>query len=114
MRDDQERLQDILEAIVQIEKYAAGGREAFDRDELVQTWMVHHLQLIGEASRRVSEALRARRPEVPWPQIIAMRNILVREYFRVDADEVWAAVEREIPGLKRKIKGILTELGGST
>ena len=57
MRDDAERLQDILEAIAQIEKYAAWGLEAFERDELIQVWMVHHLQIIAEAVRSLSETL---------------------------------------------------------
>ncbi|WP_292519497.1 HepT-like ribonuclease domain-containing protein [Methanoculleus sp.] len=58
MRDGDERLLDMLEAIEDIERYAVRGREAFLRDELVQVWMVHHLQIIGEA------AARPRRPEV--------------------------------------------------
>ena len=51
MRDDRERLLDILEAIERIERYAARGREAFENDELLQTWVVHHVQIIGEAAR---------------------------------------------------------------
>lgn len=50
MRDDKERLKDILEAISQIEKYAFKGRRLFEEDELVQIWMVHHLRIIGEAA----------------------------------------------------------------
>ncbi len=49
MRDDRERLLDILEAIERIEKYTARGRSVFDEDELIQTWVLHHLQIIGEA-----------------------------------------------------------------
>ena len=47
MRDDKERLLDVLEAIERIDKYASRGREEFDRDELVQTWTVHYLQTIA-------------------------------------------------------------------
>ena len=54
MRDDRERLQDILEAIEHIEKYAAKGRAAFEQDELIQIWFLQHLQIIGEASRALS------------------------------------------------------------
>ena len=51
MRDPRERLQDVLEAIERIERYAARGREAFEKDELIQNWFVRHLQIIGEAAR---------------------------------------------------------------
>ena len=47
MRDDREWLLDILESIERIQKYAARGRKAFESDELIQTWMVHHIQIIG-------------------------------------------------------------------
>jgi len=49
MRDDKARLFDILEAIERIESYSARGEEAFRSDELIQNWMVRHIQIIGEA-----------------------------------------------------------------
>jgi len=107
MRDDRSRLEDILEAIERIERYAARGRAAFEADDLIQVWVLYHLQILGEAARKLSDALRQRHPEVPWAQIIAMRNILVHDYFGLDVVEVWAAVERDIPDLKRKIESIL-------
>ena len=94
MKDDASRLQDILEAISRIEKYAARGRDTFERDELVQTWILHNLQIIGEAARGVSAELQARHVEVPWRQIIAMRNILVHDYFTVDLVEVLGSRDR--------------------
>jgi uncharacterized protein with HEPN domain len=107
-------LQDILEAVERIERYAKRGREAFERDELVQTWVVHHLQIIREAARGLSDALKTAHSEVPWPQIVAMRNVLVHAYFGVDADEVWSAVERDLPQLKRNVVAILKEMGART
>ncbi len=101
----------MIEAIERIERYAARGRKAFETDELLQTWVVHHIQIIGEAVRKLSDALRSQHPEIPWAQIIAMRNIVVHDYFGVDTDEVWAAVERDLPDLKRKIQAILREGG---
>jgi uncharacterized protein with HEPN domain len=66
MRDDRTRLADVLEAIERVERYATRGRAGFDADELLQTWVVHHLQIIGEACRGVSLELTERHPEVPW------------------------------------------------
>ena len=107
MRRDRQRLEDILEAIERIEKYASGGRATFDRDELVQTWVLHHLQIIGEAVRGLSDEIRSAHPDIPWAQIAAMRNILVHDYFGIDLEEVWAAVVRDLPQLKAKIAAAL-------
>lgn len=107
MRDDRERLLDILEAITQIEKYAIRGQKAFEEDELIQVWIVHHLQIIGEASSKLSENMRLDNPKVPWVQIIAFRNILVHEYFRVDLKAVWQIITQNITELKKEIENIL-------
>ena len=64
MRGDAERLRDVLEAIEQIRKYSSKGREAFERDEVIQVWIVHHLARLGEAAARLPPALRKRRG---WP-----------------------------------------------
>jgi uncharacterized protein with HEPN domain len=111
MRDESERLQDILEAIERIEKYAARGRAAFDEDELIQTWVVHHIEVIGEACRALSEEFQARYAGVPWSDIIGMRNILVHHYFGIDPDAVWSVVEHDLPDLKLNVQAILRELG---
>lgn len=110
MRDNRERLRDIQEAIIKIEKYAVRGKEVFENDELIQIWIIHHLQIIGEASASMSEGFITQHPEVPWQDIADFRNILVHEYFRVDTDIVWSIVEREIPNLKRNIEQILEGL----
>jgi uncharacterized protein with HEPN domain len=51
MRSDADRLEDVLEAIERIERHAVSGKDAFYRDELLQTWILHHLLIIGEACR---------------------------------------------------------------
>ena len=111
MRDESERLRDILEAIERVEKYAARGRAAFDEDELVQTWVVHHIEVIGEACRALPDEFQARYTGVPWSDIIGMRNILVHHYFGIDPDAVWAVVEHDLPDLKLNVQAILREWG---
>ena len=108
MRDERERLLDIQEAIERIERYAARGREAFEQDELIQIWVLYHLQIIGEAARTLSPEFTAQHPQTPWPRIVGMRNILVHNYFGVDVSIVWSVVERELPLLKQQVASILT------
>lgn len=105
MRDDRVILDDLLEAISRIEKYAGEGHDRFVSDELVQTWVVHHLQIVGEAARKLSTDFKAQAAEVPWPQIIAMRNILIHDYFGVGLETVPTTVERDLPSLKQELLG---------
>ena len=107
MRDDRERLQDILEAIEKIEKYAVRGRHAFDTDELIQSWILNHLRILGEAARTLSTQTRQQFPSIPWSKIIGMRHILIHHYFEIDADIVWQVVEEFLPDLKKHIKSML-------
>ena len=107
MRDDRERLQDILDAIGQIEKYVDRGPSNFQENELIQVWIVHHLQIIGEACSATSEQFQQQHPEIEWANIIAFRNIIVHEYFRVNLEIVWQIANRELAELKVQIETIL-------
>lgn len=107
MRNDTERLKDILAAIAQIERYAIQGQETFRTDELIQVWIVHHLQIVGEAAAAISDDFQAQHTEIPWFAIIAFRNILVHEYFRIDPNTVWRILERDLPALRHNVEKIL-------
>ena len=107
MRDVNERLRDIQEAIAQIMKYTHQGRDSFDQDELIQTWVVRHLEIIGEAARAIPQDFKELYPEMSWKNINGMRNILVHHYFGIDLDVVWAVVENDLPSLKASVDTIL-------
>jgi uncharacterized protein with HEPN domain len=107
MRDDRTRLQDILEAVDHIDKYAVLGRGEFERDELVQTWIIHFLLILGEAASGLSVEFRKRHPERVWAEAVGRRNILIHRYFGVDVDLVWPVVENDLPVLKRIAQDIL-------
>jgi uncharacterized protein with HEPN domain len=80
MRSDRGRLADILEAIEKIDRYVSRGRQAFEADEMIQVWVVRHLQIIGEAANKVSPDTIMRLPEIPWGKMIGMRHVLVHGY----------------------------------
>jgi len=110
MRDPKERLQDILHAIAAIERYRDRDRAAFERDEMLQVWFLRHLQIIGEAARALPEDVRNLAPDISWPKIIGMRNILVHGYFEIDTDIVWNAMQKDLPALKPAVEGLLRKV----
>jgi len=111
VRDSAERLRDILEAIERIEGRAPASREALAADEMAQVWVIHHLRIIGEAVRAHPDDVRDRAPETPWTKIVGMRNILVHHYFAVDADAVWAVIERDLTPIREVVRRLLAEIG---
>ena len=110
MRDPLERIRDMIEAIDRIEPYAARGREAFDRDELIQSWFIRHLQILGEAARTLPDDVRQKAPDIEWQKITGMRHVLVHDYFGIDRDVVWTTVATELGPLKASLASLLDEL----
>jgi uncharacterized protein with HEPN domain len=109
LRSDRERLLDILEAIERIEVQAARGLSTFAGEELAQTAVIRWIEVIGEAARGLTEELRQAHPEVPWRQMVAMRNVLIHGYFDIDVDLVWSVAENDLPKLAAQVRAILAE-----
>jgi uncharacterized protein with HEPN domain len=84
------------------------GRQAFDADEDVQIVLVH--QVIGEAASGLSDELISEHPEVPWRQIIAIRNRVVHGYFEVDLDILWDVAVIDVPRLAAQIQQIRSSM----
>lgn len=106
MRNDRLWLVDILEAIDNINRYADRGKDAYLQNELYRTWIIHHIQIIGEAASKITQSFKDRHSEIPWVGIIAMRNVLVHHYFGIDYEQIWDTVTIDIPVLKTKIDNI--------
>lgn len=85
------------------------GREFFYDDEMAQVWVIHHLQIIGEAVRGISSGFRTANPDIPWSDIIGMRNVLIHHYFGIDRDAVWNVVEHDLPALKSQLQSLVRE-----
>ena len=109
MRDDLAWLLDIEEALLNIEKYVARGEDAFHEEELIQIWIIHYIQIAGEAANQLSDTLKESHPEIPWRSIIGMRNVLVHQYFGLDLDEIWDTASTDLPLLRVKIQELLAE-----
>ena len=81
---------------------------------MIQDEVVRNCEIIGEATKRLSQDLKHAYPDIRWQQIAGFRDVLIHNYVRVDLDEVWGIIERDLPSLKAKIKVILQELGEET
>ena|SRR3989338_557603 len=108
MRREELFLRDLVEAADHIAPFITGlDRSGFQESELVRSAVIQKLALIGEVAAHVSAELQTRYPEVPWPKIVAFRNILVHAYFGIDWGEVWRAATKESPALRAQVESIL-------
>jgi uncharacterized protein with HEPN domain len=114
MKDNSVYLHHIVDAIERVERHLAGiTREEFFEAELVQDGVVRQLEIIGEAARNLPEGFREEHPDIPWGQIVGMRNRLIHAYFQVDLAIVWEIAELDLPVLRSHIESILGSKRGS-
>ena len=114
MKDDRIYLLHVRDAIQHIVNYTEAGKENFFSDRKTQDAVVRNLEIIGEATKRVSVTLKEAHPEIAWKPIAGMRDKLIHDYFGINLQLVWDAVVRDLPDLKRKIDLLLKDLGPLT
>jgi uncharacterized protein with HEPN domain len=108
MKDDSIFLRHILDSINQIGEYVNGlGFEDFVMHKLVQDGVIRQLEIIGEATKRLSPELREKHSHIPWEDIAGMRDKLIHHYFGVDLEAVWDTIEKDLPVLKKEVRKIL-------
>jgi uncharacterized protein with HEPN domain len=92
-------LSSISEALERITLYTMEGRSAFLASTLVQDGVIRNLIVVGEAVKNLSVDLRESEPSTPWRSIAGMRDVLIHDYLRVNLEQVWEAVARDLPPL---------------
>lgn len=107
MKDEIVYLRHILECVRRIEENTSEGRDRFMASHTLQDAALRNLQTMGESTQRLSDDLKATRPEIEWNRIAAFRNVLVHGYLGIDMDIIWEIIERDVPILKKAILAML-------
>ena|SRR3989339_1186809 len=104
-------LKDILDSIDKIEIFTKGfSWDDFFVDVKTIDAVIRNLEIIGEAANNMPESLKLEYNNVPWIEIVGMRNKIVHEYFGVDNEILWDTIKNDLPDLKLKIQKIYSKL----
>lgn len=110
MRDYRLYLEDILRAAKNIELYTKGlSAKKLKQNKLVIDAVTRNLEIIGEAAKHISAAIKKKYPDVEWKKISGLRDILAHAYFGVDKDVLLDIIVNKVPELKKEISGIIKQ-----
>ncbi len=108
MKSDRIRLQHMLDAAKEAMDFAkAHGRSDLNTNRMLTLALVKSIEIVGEAASKLGPELRAQYPDIPWQDIVGMRNRLIHAYFDVDLDRVWDTVTDDLPPLTAALDAIL-------
>lgn len=108
--DDETRLRHMLDAAREASLFIQGKtRESLNTERMLALSLVRLLEIIGEAASRVSKEKQAQSPEIPWRQVIGMRNRLTHAYFDINLDFVWQTVTEDLVPLIAELERMLGE-----
>ena len=104
-------LQHILDSIADIEiSVESLSREKFQDSKDIRDACIRRIEVIGEATKNLSQEIRDRNPLVEWKKIVGARDLMIHSYFRVDFEVVWDIINKDLPVLKKQIQEIKNNL----
>ena len=110
MKDDRLYLDNIKESIEKIKICASEGYDAFAADFKLQDAMIRNFEIIGEATKQLSEQTKEMRNDIPWRQIAGLRDVLIHDYMEVNLNEVWNITQTQIHKLSDAVDDILSQI----
>jgi uncharacterized protein with HEPN domain len=107
VKDDLAYVEHILDCIRKIKEFSEGlSFREFSSNELVQDAIIRNIEIIGEASKKISSDTKQIYFEIPWKEISGMRDKLIHDYLGVDVEVVWRTIKEDIPILESQIREI--------
>lgn len=109
-RKNEEFLRDMTEAVQRIELYMKNmSYDKFLKDNKTQDAVVRNLEILGEAAKNISDAIKKKYAQIPWKGLAGVRDRLIHHYFGVNFDIVWTVVKKELPQCAPKLKKLLNK-----
>lgn len=106
--DDNIRLRHMLDAAREGLSFARNEtRDSLDEDRKLEFSLVKAIEIVGEAAANVTKECREDLPQIPWPNIIGMRNRLIHAYFDINLDILWKTITDDLPPLIAELEKIL-------
>jgi len=103
--------EDILEAIKRIDTYTTDFHlDRFKSDPKTVDAVVRNFEIIGEAVKKIPDSIRKQHPSIEWQKIAGLRDILIHEYFGIDAEIIWDVIQTKLPSFKNTISKIIQDL----
>lgn len=111
MREHSLYLQDMLNAMLAIEKFIGGmDFESFKNDDKTSSAVIKKFEIIGEAAKHIPEEIRNQYPQIKWKEMAGMRDRLIHFYFGIKYDLVWYTIKDVIPQVKSIIESITKDI----
>lgn len=110
-REYRDYLHDIMNSVNDIESFVEGMTfEQFEKDRKTLNAVVRSMEIIGEAAKNIPAAMREKYCELPWKNMIGMRNKVIHGYFGVNVKTLWNTVKDDLPPLKQLVQRMLEDL----
>ena len=107
---DRGRLEHIMTAIDNVNEFMKDATlEKFASDKMLFYAVVYNIQIIGEASYKLTHEFRETHPQLEWEDIIGLRHVLVHGYYTVKVQGVWNIVKNDLPPLREQIAAYIAE-----
>jgi len=110
VKDNNIYVKHILDAIADIEKYVTAKTFAeFWEETLIQDGVIRKIEIVGEVARQISDKFKKEHQEIPWRQVVDLRNKLIHEYFGVDLEAIWLVTQKDLPPLNDQLRDVLKQ-----